>query len=128
MDFSDFNCVKTGSTDLGRSHRPEKTRRSWTNREEEVLLAALKELVATGWKSDNGFRPGYVKKLEEAMKKEFPRTDLKGVPHITSRLTIWKKNYASIVTMLSRSGIGFNVHGDNKIDADDEQWEHAIRV
>ena len=29
-------------------------RRNWTDREEEVLLTTLKELVVQGWKSDNG--------------------------------------------------------------------------
>ncbi|KAG6400974.1 hypothetical protein SASPL_137819 [Salvia splendens] len=35
-------------------------RRCWTEREEAVLMAAMKELAATGWKSDNGFRSGGV--------------------------------------------------------------------
>ncbi|KAL1553171.1 hypothetical protein AAHA92_13879 [Salvia divinorum] len=34
----------------------ERSRRMWSDREEEVLLAAFKELVVQGWKSGNGFR------------------------------------------------------------------------
>ncbi|KAG6429775.1 hypothetical protein SASPL_107828 [Salvia splendens] len=45
--------------------RNERGRRSWSDREEAVLISALKELVALGWKSDNGFRGGYLNKIEE---------------------------------------------------------------
>ncbi|XP_057767907.1 uncharacterized protein LOC130988150 [Salvia miltiorrhiza] len=87
----------------------------------------MKELVAQGWKSDNGFRAGYLSKLEEAMKKEFPNTDLKGMPHINSRITIWKKNYSSLSGMLGKSGFGFNLNGKHMIDCTDEQWEEIMR-
>lgn len=86
------------------------TRRNWSQKEEEILLAAVRELVVHGWKSDNGFRAGYLLKLEEAMKKEFPQTDLKGSPHIVSKLCSWKKNYGSLTGILSRSGIGWELY------------------
>lgn len=69
------------------------SRRSWTNREEAVLIMALKDLVSNGWKSDNGFRTGYLNKLEESLKKAFPNTDLQKDPHIISKLTTWRKTY-----------------------------------
>ncbi|XP_057779517.1 uncharacterized protein LOC130998100 [Salvia miltiorrhiza] len=106
-----------------RTNKTDKKRRSWSTSEQEVLLAALKELVAQGWKSDNGFRAGYLNKLEEAMKKTFPTTDLKGMPHINSKTTTWKKEYYSLCLMLSNSGVGFNVDGKHMIDCTDEQWE-----
>ncbi|KAG6414049.1 hypothetical protein SASPL_126766 [Salvia splendens] len=37
----------------------ERSRRMWSTREGEVLIASLVKLVAQGWKSDNGFRAGY---------------------------------------------------------------------
>lgn len=43
------------------------TRRSWNEKEEEILMAELKKLVTKGWRSDNGFRPGYLTKLKEQM-------------------------------------------------------------
>lgn len=52
------------------------TRRVWTNREEAVLITALKDLVSNGWKSDNGFRTGYFIKLEESLKQAFPNCGL----------------------------------------------------
>ncbi|KAL8545172.1 hypothetical protein ACS0TY_005385 [Phlomoides rotata] len=44
-----------------------------------------------GWKSDNGFRTGYLTKLEGVMKAPFPQTGLCASPNITSKLTAWKK-------------------------------------
>ncbi|KAL8546945.1 hypothetical protein ACS0TY_006604 [Phlomoides rotata] len=41
------------------------TRRIWTTHEEKVLINVLKELVKKGYKSDNGFRTGYLIKCEE---------------------------------------------------------------
>ncbi|XP_057811553.1 uncharacterized protein LOC131025784 [Salvia miltiorrhiza] len=118
----------TGTTRSGRVNKTDQKRRSWSVREEEVLIVALKELVALGWKSDNGFRAGYLSKLEEAMKKEFPTTDLKGMPYINSKVTTWKKTYSSLWNILKTSGVGFNVNGKHMIDCDDEQWENFVRV
>lgn len=94
-------------------------RRSWNAEEEDALLGCLIELVVTGWKSDNGFRSGYIYKLEEMMRVHFPLTNIRANPHITSKLTGWKKNYWSLVCILGRSGVGFNL--DFTIDCDDEQ-------
>ncbi|KAG6399965.1 hypothetical protein SASPL_141453 [Salvia splendens] len=97
-------------------------RRCWTEREEAILMAAMKELAATGWKSDNGFRSGYLTRALEALKREFPKTDIVVHPHIKSKITSWKKNYYSLMQILDRSGVGFNADGEYKIDIDDEQW------
>lgn len=117
-----------GSNVMGRGIKKLKdmSRRSWTQCEEEVLLGAMKELVAQGQKSDNGFRAGYLPKLELAMKLQFPDRGIKGDPHIKSRLTMWEKNYGSLMTMLSRSGVGFKA--DYSIDCSEQQWEEISRV
>lgn len=106
----------------------DRSRRCWSDREEAALIAGLKELVAIGWKSDNGFRGGYLQRLQESIKKEFPRTDIKPHPHIYSKVSTWKKNYSSICSILDRSGVGFNVHNDYKIECDDEQWSQIVQV
>ncbi|XP_057811504.1 uncharacterized protein At2g29880-like [Salvia miltiorrhiza] len=115
-----------GTTRSSRANKTDQKRRSWSNHEEQVLIASLKELVAQGWKSDNGFRGGYLNKLEEAMRKEFPTTDLKGMPHINSKVTTWKKTYYSLWNILKVSGVGFNVNGKHMIDCDDEQWQNFV--
>ncbi|KAG6407790.1 hypothetical protein SASPL_130788 [Salvia splendens] len=43
-----------------RKMKIDRTRRSWSPREEEVLLSNMKGLVVIGWKADNGFRGGYL--------------------------------------------------------------------
>ena len=100
----------------------------WTVREEEVLAACMLDLVARGWKSDNGFRAGYLGKIEDAIRKEFPNTDIKGTPHVTSKITAWKKSYTSLKGILSKSGVGFNFNNEYKIKCDDDQWEAIVMV
>ncbi|KAG6421430.1 hypothetical protein SASPL_117982 [Salvia splendens] len=38
-------------------------------REEEILIATLKELTANGWKCDNGYRAGYLTRIKEVIKQ-----------------------------------------------------------
>lgn len=103
-------------------------KRSWSAEEEDVLLASLKDLIVQGWKSDNGFRKGYVNRLEDAMRKAFPSAGIKGHPHVESKLTSWKRTYSQLMTILGTSGVGFNLKGDNKIDCDNEVWAEATKV
>ncbi|KAL1545026.1 hypothetical protein AAHA92_21799 [Salvia divinorum] len=112
----------------GAKSRGDRTRRSWTVREEKILMATLKDLVAHGWKSKNGFRPGYLTRIEEAFKKEFPNSDIKGTPYINSKITQWKKSYYSMMGILDRSGVGFNMNRDFKNDCDNDRWEHIVKV
>ncbi|XP_042053810.1 uncharacterized protein LOC121798732 [Salvia splendens] len=86
------------------------------------------ELLAQGWKSDNDFRNGYFEEIEDSLRKEFPNTDLKGTPHITSRISAWKKNYTSLTKILGRSGVGFNSDGQYMIECDDDQWDAIVQA
>ncbi|XP_041998810.1 uncharacterized protein LOC121748487 isoform X1 [Salvia splendens] len=80
-----------------------------------------------GWKSDNGFRGGYANKIEDWMRDEFPTTDIRANPHIQSKISTWKKNYYSLTNILDRSGAGFNLHNDFKIDCSDDQWDQIVK-
>lgn len=83
-----MNNINSDSSGAGgTSMTAERNRQSWTPKEEPTLIAALKELIVKGQKSDNRFRAGYICKQEEALQKEFPRTDLKAMPHINSKLS-----------------------------------------
>ena len=85
--------------------------------------------MALGWKSDNGFLGGYLNKIEECLQTEFPRTDIKANPHIQSKKTTLKRNYNLLSMILDRSGVGFNMHGDDfKIDCSDDQWNQIVKV
>lgn len=88
----------------------------------------MKALIAQRWKSDNGFRNGYLNRLEDAMYKAFPLANIKGQPHINSKITAWKRSYGTIISILNRSGVGFNVKGDHRIDCDDETWADILKV
>ncbi|KAL1545524.1 hypothetical protein AAHA92_22239 [Salvia divinorum] len=68
--FSNLNSGTQGSVEPAhlKPVKIEKGRRVWFVREEEILLSSLKELVAIGWKSDNGFKVGFAQKLEEALR------------------------------------------------------------
>ncbi|KAL1534751.1 hypothetical protein AAHA92_30891 [Salvia divinorum] len=124
------NNTNEGSNDSipPKFQKGDRSRRMWSIREEEILVASLLELVARGWKSDNGFRSGYLGKIEDSIRKKFPNSDIKGTPHVVSKISSWKKNYSSLRGILVRSGVGFNVHGDYKIDIDDDQWAQVVQA
>ncbi|KAL8548289.1 hypothetical protein ACS0TY_007566 [Phlomoides rotata] len=68
-------------------NRNDKGRRGRSVREEQVLSEAMKKIVREGWRTENGFKIGYLNLLSTYMKQEFPNTDLNPEPHITSRIT-----------------------------------------
>ncbi|XP_042023846.1 uncharacterized protein LOC121771125 isoform X2 [Salvia splendens] len=115
-------------TPRNKFRKGERSRRMWTPKEEDILAATLLELTATGWKSDNGFRAGYLSKIEDSLRAEFPNTDLKGNPHINSKMGAWKKSYGLLRSILSRTGVGWNHHGDYKFDCSDEQWDQIVQA
>ncbi|KAL8457261.1 hypothetical protein ACS0TY_035200 [Phlomoides rotata] len=103
------------------------TRRVWMTREEKVLLAALKDLVAKGQKTDNGFLTGYLNKFEDALRKAFPRCDLQATPHITSKITTWHKHYSAIVSAkLQATSVGFNTT-TCQLECTDDQWNSILK-
>ncbi|KAG8387919.1 hypothetical protein BUALT_Bualt02G0071400 [Buddleja alternifolia] len=67
-----------------RGRKPGVCRRMWTRPEEDALVQALKEILTSGWKADNGFRVGYLNVLQDKIMKVFPTTDLRAQPHISS--------------------------------------------
>ncbi|KAL0401490.1 UNVERIFIED_CONTAM: hypothetical protein Slati_4178900 [Sesamum latifolium] len=84
------------------------TRRTWTQRDEEVLINALRTIVATRWKCDNGFRSRHLNQLESIMCKQLPNTDIRAEPHINSKIHVWKKNYGILVAMMGKSDFGWD--------------------
>ncbi|KAL8523446.1 hypothetical protein ACS0TY_013414 [Phlomoides rotata] len=103
------------------------SRRVWTYEEEKELVCALKELVVRGLKCDNGFKSGYLNLLENTIASKFPGTDLKGDPHINSKIHVWKKQYACLKSMLGVSGIGLN-STTYHIDALPDVWAAHIKA
>ncbi|KAL8543215.1 hypothetical protein ACS0TY_003935 [Phlomoides rotata] len=102
-------------------------RRVWTYMEEKELVSALKEIVLKGYKCDNGFKSGYLLLLENMIARVFPGCDLKGEPHINSKIHVWKKQYACLKIMFGNSGIGLN-NTTYRIDALPDVWQAHIKV
>uniref|UniRef100_A0A3Q7ICG3 Myb/SANT-like domain-containing protein n=1 Tax=Solanum lycopersicum TaxID=4081 RepID=A0A3Q7ICG3_SOLLC len=105
------------------------TRRTWTAAEERTLIDGLKALCVNGWRGDNGtFKPGYLKELECYLCEHHPNSGLKGEPHVLSKIRYWKKCYASIAMLKSRSGLGFQ-YSDGPIIVDDPKfWDDFLKV
>ncbi|XP_073152563.1 uncharacterized protein [Henckelia pumila] len=86
----------SSASGIGLLKKAEKTRRSWSTKEEECLIQSLKDLVTKGWRSENGFRAGYLSLLEQALHKSIPGFTLRESPHIHSKMHEWKKAYSSL--------------------------------
>ncbi|KAL0444615.1 UNVERIFIED_CONTAM: hypothetical protein Slati_2184200 [Sesamum latifolium] len=104
---------------------------TWSHRKKEVLVNALKSIVSTGWKYENGFCHGYLQQLEAYMLKAFPNTDLKAEPHINSKIHVLKKKYyASLVGMMEKNGFGLD-YNKAKVTVDENQnsvWDEYVKI
>ncbi|XP_074575297.1 uncharacterized protein LOC141831793 [Curcuma longa] len=86
------------------------TKHLWTKQEDVVLVDCLVELSKnSAWKSENGFRTGYLLHLEKVMAAKLPSSNLKATPHIESRYKLLKRQFHAINEMLNHSsGFGWN--------------------
>ncbi|PIN22323.1 hypothetical protein CDL12_04965 [Handroanthus impetiginosus] len=70
---------------------------------------------------------GYLSVLEKHMMTVFLGTDIRVDPHIHSKIHVWKKNHASLVSMMSHSGFGWN-DSTNMIVVEDSVWDNYVKV
>ncbi|XP_061348769.1 uncharacterized protein LOC133294130 [Gastrolobium bilobum] len=83
---------------------------TWSHEEDKILVECLLE-IGELWRGDNGFRPGFATQLEKMMAERIPGCNLKGTPHITSRIKLLKRHYNAICEMIrpaGGSGFGWN--------------------
>lgn len=126
--FREMDSYSVSQISGSQRSRSVPVRRVWTVQEESQLIVGLKKIMLRGWKTENGFKTGYLGALEEHMRNHFPGTDLKSDPHIASKIHVWKKNYGSLSTMLSRSGFGWN-DTSQIIDVENDQvWNEYCKV
>ncbi|KAL8522665.1 hypothetical protein ACS0TY_012704 [Phlomoides rotata] len=78
-------------------NRNEKGRRGWSMQEEQVLCEAMKQIVREGWRTENGFKTGYL-----------------------------KKNYHSLFEILKHTGVGLD-STTKMVEATDEQWSGFMK-
>ncbi|KAL8474403.1 hypothetical protein ACS0TY_031031 [Phlomoides rotata] len=70
---------------------------------------------------------GYLTKIEIALRKAFPSTNLQETPHITSKITTWPKHYSSIVcAKMLATGVGFNTT-TNQLECTDDLWDAIMK-
>ncbi|WCJ20881.1 hypothetical protein M5689_003084 [Euphorbia peplus] len=82
-----------------------RNKRFWTLEEDNARVAALFDLATDPhWKCDNGFRSGYMIRLEEVIEKALPGCGLKASPHIDSRIKTLVTKFRAIAQMLNTSG------------------------
>ncbi|KAL2926876.1 putative tyrosine-protein phosphatase OCA1 [Bienertia sinuspersici] len=82
-----------------------RNKRFWIAEEDKALINALHELSTDPhWKCENGFRNGYMNRLEELIEKAIPGCGLKSSPHIDSRLKTLVGKFKAITQMLATSG------------------------
>ncbi|OMP07046.1 hypothetical protein COLO4_07669 [Corchorus olitorius] len=83
----------------------------------------------TKWRADNGtFRTGYLAELERKMHARIPGTDVKGQPHISSRIKLWKRQYGEILKMMGDKGSGLGWHEQDKcIRCESDVWESWVQ-
>ncbi|KAL7184908.1 hypothetical protein ACSBR2_026954 [Camellia fascicularis] len=80
-----------------------------------------------GLKVDNAFKADYLTRLETKLVDILLGTDLRGCPHIESKIKIWKKHYNSVFGMLTTSGFGWN-DTEKRVDVEsDSVWEAYVR-
>uniref|UniRef100_A0A803N4T5 Myb/SANT-like domain-containing protein n=1 Tax=Chenopodium quinoa TaxID=63459 RepID=A0A803N4T5_CHEQI len=83
----------------------ERNKRFWTAEEDRVLVSALSDLaVDPHWRCDNGFRSGYMVRLEEVISHALIGCGLKASPHIDSPLKTLVAKFRAISQMLNTSG------------------------
>ncbi|XP_075486418.1 uncharacterized protein LOC142526029 [Primulina tabacum] len=61
------------------------------------------------------------------MRESILGNSLRGNPHINSKIHVWKKTYSALVTLLSKSGVGWN-DSNNTTDVTDETWEAIMKT
>ncbi|CAA0842090.1 Unknown protein, partial [Striga hermonthica] len=127
ISIVDSSSLMVSSATGGRNSKSNGNRRVWTMEEERALINGLKELVSRGWKCDNGFRNGYTALLEKHMSDVFPNTDLKAEPHISSKISVWKKNYGLIAGMMATSGFGWSDTGNMVTVREEDVWIEYLK-
>lgn len=102
--------------------------RSWVQAEDDILVDVLTELALDGkWKSDTGFKSGYLKVIEQKLAEKLPNSGL-STTNIDSRIKTLKKHSMEINEMLN-AGSGFEWdYVNNKLVCEKNLFDEWAKV
>ncbi|GFS29179.1 hypothetical protein Acr_00g0005690 [Actinidia rufa] len=109
--------------------KDKQSRRIWTIREEEGLLACMLEEFKDGskWGAENGFKSGFFGAVEILFHKMFPGTTIRANPNIESKVKNWKEKYGLLADMRKLSGFSWN-HDTHSVIVDSEDvWDEYVK-
>ncbi|XP_061345730.1 uncharacterized protein LOC133291479 [Gastrolobium bilobum] len=84
-------------------HSTKRSNHTWTAEEDKVLVECLID-IGSIWKGENGFKSGFSGAIEKLMHQRIPFCTLRGIPHITSRVKLLKKQYNALAEMIGPNG------------------------
>ncbi|KAG8388203.1 hypothetical protein BUALT_Bualt02G0101300 [Buddleja alternifolia] len=126
VTFSQNLRTNASNTSMSNGSKPLVHRRSWTPREEEMLLNSTKGMLANCWKVENGFQVSYLNHLANEIMKVSPGADIRSSPHINSKMHVWKTHFSMLYALLGSSGIGWN-ETTKMLEGSDELWDKALK-
>ncbi|XP_031120430.1 uncharacterized protein At2g29880-like [Ipomoea triloba] len=99
--------------------------RRWTHEEDAMLVSCMVDLHNMGTKkSDTGFKAGYLSELEKMLATKLPNSNIKGKPHIESRIKTLKKEWSIVHDLFTNHNSGFGWDDERKmVTAEDDVWE-----
>nr|KAJ0192107.1 hypothetical protein LSAT_V11C800452000 [Lactuca sativa] len=102
-----------------------------TTKEDAKLIEALLELHVSGkyGGANNGFKPGYLKAVQQLLDVSLPNFGLKAEPHIKLRMKIWKNHFNIVHDMVygtKTSGFGWDTD-KCCVTANVEVWDEYIK-
>ncbi|XVF83706.1 hypothetical protein PTKIN_Ptkin16aG0512600 [Pterospermum kingtungense] len=84
-----------------------RTNRKWNYEEDVALVSCVVDLRNIGsYNADTGFQAGYLLELERMLAKKLPNANIKGKPHIESRIKTLKKEWAIVYDMVKGDNTG----------------------
>ncbi|XP_076897018.1 uncharacterized protein At2g29880-like [Bidens hawaiensis] len=119
-------------TQLDSERGPGKNKRKWNEKEDEKLVAAMLDVLNSSphYKSDNGFKPGFLQAVEKQLAILLPEAGIKAKPHIKSRIKTMKSDWSIVHDMLScknTSGFGWD-YNNEMLDAPQDVWKAYLQV
>ncbi|XVF69710.1 hypothetical protein PTKIN_Ptkin11bG0104000 [Pterospermum kingtungense] len=111
------------------SQLSKRTNKKWNYEENVALVSCMVDLRNIGsYNVDTGFKAGYLLEMERMLAKKLPNANIKGKPHIESRIKTLKKDWAIVYDMVNgdhTSGFGWDSER-NMVTVKDSIWESYL--